>query len=134
MRMNLKERLDALTASQFDGNKYDMFVEGIMGLTTYDSGLNKEFAISIIEVINVIFERKTFEYIDDYHNYKKYILVAQILNQKGWLEWGTSIRGAWFDSSLTIGLITCAWVPTEMKIPYSIDNLKAVVKYMEENG
>lgn len=144
MLINVEERLDALLNlySRYNGDKHDMFV-GLMGLTAYDSGLNKEFsnsgvnkqiATNIIEIVNVIFEKKIFEYIVDYHNYRKFIIVAHLFKDRGWLDFENSMLDAHFKENCSGSApITCAWVLTEMRIPYSIDNLKAVVKYMEDN-
>ena len=57
-----------------------------------------KFGKDIIEVMEVINNRKNFEYIkEDKENYKKFILVANLLDKYNWIEWGTSIRGCWFD-------------------------------------
>ena len=70
----------------------------VFGLVTYDAGLDEIFVRKIIKVCKVILNNETFEYIDtDETNYTNYILVCQLLDKKGWINWGTSIRGAWFE-------------------------------------
>lgn len=66
-------------------------------LATYDSGLDLEFGKVIREVILVINDMSNFYYIKDRENYKKFILVCQLLTDKQLIDWGTSIRGCWFD-------------------------------------
>lgn len=68
---------------------------GIIGLTTYDDELDIEFGKMILETMIQIKNKTTFEYIKDQNNYRNYILSCNLLN--GWLDWGGSIRGAWFD-------------------------------------
>ena len=75
-----------------------IFVADIFDITTYDHGLSIEFGKTIIEVMEVINNRKNFEYMDQSReNYKKFILVANLLDHFNWIEWGTSIRGCWFN-------------------------------------
>lgn len=77
--------------------KYEWAASEVFDLTTYDGDLDKLFVKKIIEVLNVIFDRTTYDYIKDETNYITYILVCQLLEKFNWINWGTSIRGAWFD-------------------------------------
>lgn len=73
--------------------------DAIFGLTTYDIGLDIEFGKYILEIMEVISNKTNFEYIKyEGDDYKKFILVANILDKYNWIEWGTSIRGCWFSS------------------------------------
>ena len=85
--------------SNFDDapSKYEWAAHNIFDLTTYDGDLDELFVKCIIDVLKVIRDRSNFEYIKDENNYIKYILVCQLLDKFHWIEWGTSIRGAWFD-------------------------------------
>jgi len=69
--------------------------DAICNITTYDDDLSLEFGNMIYDTMEVIFERKTFEYIKHDENYIKYILSCHFIED--WLDWGTSIRGAWFN-------------------------------------
>jgi hypothetical protein len=69
--------------------------EQILGITTYDSGLDIEFGNMILETIKHIENKTTFEYIKNENNYREYILSINFI--ESWLDWGTSIRGAWFN-------------------------------------
>jgi len=80
----------------------------VFGLTTYDLDLDIEFGKDIFEVMKVIYEKRNFEYIKDMNNYKKYILVCNLLDNNHWLEWGSSIRGAWFHTFGEIRLNDCS--------------------------
>jgi hypothetical protein len=53
-----------------------------------------------LEVCEVILNGKTVAYINESDaNYKNYITIVNMPFLRGKLEWGTSIRGAWFDES-----------------------------------
>lgn len=70
----------------------------IFDFVTYDSNLDEYFAKKMIEVLDVILNRATFQYIDLSHdNYLNFITMCnmQFLSDK--IEYGTSIRGSWFD-------------------------------------
>ena len=130
--------------------KYEWAASEVFHLTTYDSALDERFVKNIIEVCRVILERRTYEYIEDEENYIKYILVCQLLEQNHWIEWGTSIRGAWFEIDLHQ-----IWPERQMrnyskdildelvwgrdddkhvieKVPFTVENIKALVEFMEE--
>ena len=118
--------------------KYEWAANEVFNLTTYDGALDELFVKKIIEVLKAIFERTTFEYIRDGTNYVTYILVCQLLEQFHWIDWGTSIRGAWFDTyhlnykpktildrdSETYGL---------EEVPCTEDNLKALIAFIESD-
>lgn len=98
--IEFKERL----AEEPVGYKLMFLSSTIMGLTTYDTDLDFEFGKEIYEIMKAIYERKNFEYVKDDMKYKKFILISNILDRNGWLEWGTSIRGCWFDEYSEIEL------------------------------
>ncbi|EGT5015215.1 hypothetical protein CDIF29631_04015 (plasmid) [Clostridioides difficile] len=75
-----------------------IFVTKLFGIITYDERLDIEFGKSIIEVMKSIQSRNNFDYIKNKKKYRQYILIANLLASNGWVEWGSSIRGAWFDA------------------------------------
>lgn len=124
--------------------KYEWAAMNIFDLFTYDSSLDEKFVKTIIEVCKVILEKGNYEYISDEQNYDKYILVCQMLRRFRWIDWGTSIRGAWFepdtDHSKEI-LEECKWWTAENgewtehvidAVPFTVDNLRDLVVFMEE--
>lgn len=130
-------------------SKYEWVAHSVFDLVTYDSSLDEEFVKDIIEVCKVILERRTFEYIRDRGNYVKYILVCQLLHNFHWIEWGTSIRGAWFEidthydyrTKVTTNhsrdiLDKLEWWGDEHhvieKVPFTEENMKALIEFMEE--
>lgn len=101
--MTITEQLDKayhLYSQQNDSNnKYD-FLEEIFGIITYDSGDGsaQEYLINkILDVINCINESENYKYIEkSEQNYFDYITVCNLDFVKSKIEWGSSIRGAWF--------------------------------------
>lgn len=118
--------------------KYEWAAGEIFELTTYDGELDELFVKKIIEVSKAILYRHTFEYIKDEKNYIAYILVCQIFEKFNWIDWGTSIRGAWFDCSnyerrrpiLDRNLDTCG----VDEVAFTRDNLKALIEFIEEGS
>lgn len=79
-------------------NKLEFIGESIFEFTTYDGEIDVIFAESMITVINHILNKTTFEYINESEtNYMNYLMMVNLPFLKNKLEWGTSIRGAWFD-------------------------------------
>jgi hypothetical protein len=69
----------------------------IFDFTTYDSEAGELFASKALEVCAAINEQRTFDYITDADNYRWYLLMVNMPFFAGRLEWGTSVRGAWWD-------------------------------------
>lgn len=132
--------------------KYSWAATEIFDIWTYDSSLDELFVKDILEVCKVILDQENFEYIKDEQNYKKYILVCQLLDKFHWIEWGTSIRGAWFDDdnycpkfeSRPIVKENEWWGPewtadgemerhTIAEVRFNEDNIKALIEFMTED-
>ena len=73
--------------------------DDVFDLTTYNPALSVDYGKTILEVMTAIRDRKTFEYIEvnNEASYSKYIAVCNWFNIHNLIEWGTSIRGAWFE-------------------------------------
>jgi len=69
----------------------------IFDIVTYDLDLDIEFGKDIFNIIEVIYNKKNFEYLKNEDNYKKFIIVCNILHINDWINWGTSIRNCWID-------------------------------------
>jgi hypothetical protein len=90
-----QERDDSLIDNTEEEQRLMFLSDQIMGLATYDDNLDIEFGKMFLETIIVIENGTTFEYIKDHENHKKYIMSCNFL--KKCIEYGTSIRGAWFN-------------------------------------
>lgn len=75
------------------------FIGGeIFDFTTYDGAMDVYFAKKMLDVIKCILNNNTFEYQGQSEdNYVNYHMMVNMPFLDGKLEWGTSIRGAWFD-------------------------------------
>lgn len=89
-----KETFECPTNSRF---KY--LAESIFDFTTYDDSMSDLFGRKAVEVCAVINDGKTFDYIEDAENYKWFLLMCNMPFFANKLEWGTSIRGAWWGAS-----------------------------------
>ena len=130
-------------------SKYEWAASNIFELCTYDGGLDERFVKDILEVCKVILDQQNYEYIEDENNYVKYILVCQTLRQFNWIDWGISLRGAYFHvdhhpesgSREILGALEWhEWDPKEKRseakkiegIPFSAENLRALITFLEE--
>lgn len=151
--LSVKERYRAQyeeEKTRFDDipSKYEWAAGNVFDLTTYDGGLDELFVKTIVEVLKVIRDRHTFEYILDEQNYIKYILVCQLLNGFHWIEWGTSIRGAWFDDyhpncrvrPILEEMEWSEWDPEKKEfvehkingVAFNEENIKDLIEFLEE--
>ena len=80
-------------------SRLEYLSDKIFNFATYDSEMAELFASKAIEVCKAITERKTFEYIGSKENYKWFLLMCNIPFFSERIEWGTSIRGAWWRDS-----------------------------------
>lgn len=78
------------------GSRLDYLSEYIFDFTTYDPEMSELFAKKAVEVCAAITNGYTFEYIRDPEDYKWFLLMCNMPFFAGRLEWGTSIRGAWW--------------------------------------
>ena len=70
----------------------------VFDFTTYDDNITRAFSGLMLEVIACILNKTTFEYQAKSENhYVNYLIMVNMPFLKDKLEWGSSIRGAWFD-------------------------------------
>ncbi len=79
-------------------SRLEFLGEQIFNFTTYDGEMSVLFAEKAIEVCDAITRRETFDYIGSADGYKWFLLMCNMPFFADRLEWGTSIRGAWWDS------------------------------------
>ena len=73
----------------------------IFDFTTYDDEMSELFAQKAVEVCKAITDGTTFDFIKDPENYRWYLLMCNLPFFASKLEWGGSIRGAWWDNEIT---------------------------------
>lgn len=113
-------------------DKYEWAANYIFDLCTYDAELDEKFVKAILEICQVIIDKENFYYIYNDKNYTTYILVCQLLNNFQWIDWGTSIRGAWFENYRDGRKVILEDIGKIDGVPFSIDNLKALIEFMKE--
>jgi hypothetical protein len=114
-------------------NKYEWAASEIFGLATYDGNLDELFVKKIVEVCQAILDRKTYEYIEaSDENYIAYIITCQLLRHKDWIDWGTSIRGAFFNKGNKAELILYYWKcgDKEFYVPFNEENIRTLIEFM----
>lgn len=79
-------------------SRLEYLSDHIFNFTTYDSEMSEIFATKAVEVCIAINDSKTFEYIKEPENYKWFLLMCNMPFFEPRLEWGTSIRGAWWGA------------------------------------
>lgn len=99
--MNYLERLEKEYAYDVEANnqesKLDYLSSDIFGFTTYDEEIGAFLARKALEICAAISNGTTFDYIKDAENYKWYIVILNTKFFSDKLDWGTSIRGAWWN-------------------------------------
>ena len=104
--------------------KYEWCASIIFDLVTYDSELDEIFVKNILEVCKSIINRTNYDYIKDPERYVQYIIVCQLLSSMKWIDWGTSIRGAWIAEYNKVNIIA--------EVPLTEENLRILIDFMEE--
>ena len=87
-------------------SKARFLVENIFELAVEDDELSAFYCSIIIDVCKALLNRTTYDYIKDEQNYKYYILVLNLPFFKDIIEWGVSIRGAWFTAGIEPYVLT----------------------------
>lgn len=70
----------------------------IFDLITYDSAMDLNLVGRMVEVCRAIVNRKTYEFQMTEEGYKDFITIVQFKWFSRKLNWGVSIRNAWFDN------------------------------------
>ena len=80
-------------------NRLEYLGDYIFDFKTYDAEMTELFVGKALEVCAAISGSKTFEYINDAENYRWFLLMCNMPFFARRLNWGTSIRGSWWDTS-----------------------------------
>lgn len=85
----------------------------IFDFTTYESYMASLFAKKAIEVCKAITDRETFEYIKTDENRQWYLIMVNMPFFVKKLDWGGSIRGAWWDFREPIVMSQMVGIPLD---------------------
>jgi hypothetical protein len=91
----LTEGYEAIASTDPIG-RLEYLADYLFDFTTYESEYSELFAKKALEVCAAISDSKTFEYIKEPENRLWYLLMVNMPFFADKLEWGTSIRGAWW--------------------------------------
>lgn len=80
-------------------SRVEFLAAHLFDFTTYDSEMDELLGEKAVEVFQAISERKTVEYIADKEKYRWYIIMCNMPFFAKRLEWGTSIRSAWWNGA-----------------------------------
>lgn len=91
----LEEGYEAIASTDPIG-RLEYLSDYIFNFTTYDGEIAELFASKALEVCAAISGRTTFDYIKDAEQYRWYLVMVNMPSFADKLEWGTSVRGAWW--------------------------------------
>lgn len=80
-----------------DLTKLEWLSSQIFEFTCYDGEIIPYLAQKMVEVLEVIVEKKQNEYLESLDNLRNYYLMINMPFLKDKLEWGVSVESAWFD-------------------------------------
>jgi hypothetical protein len=134
--MNYIEKLqeeyeNLMDFSEDEISKMQFLSDVVFDFTTYDGVLDEYFGQKMIEVLDVILNRTSFEYIKDESNYLNYITMVNMPFLKDKLEWGSSIRGAWFNKHTMPNADNFYYINSEFTVPKSDieDFIKSIIDW-----
>lgn len=79
-------------------NRLEYLSEHIFNFTTYDTNMSILFASKMVDICAAINDGSTYGYIEtNEENYRWFVLLCNMPFFYRRLNWGTSIRGAWWD-------------------------------------
>lgn len=84
--------------SSYEVSKFEYLSDYIFDFTTYQSDMAELFGRKAVEVAMAITEASTHKYIEDNENCMWYLLMCNMPFFMDRIDWGTSIRGAWWDA------------------------------------
>ena len=93
----LKESYEEEKERDNELDPYEYLADHIFDFTTYDGEAANRMGEVALSVCLAITDRSTFDYIENKVNYANYLNCVNLVFFMGKLEWGTSIRGAWWD-------------------------------------
>jgi hypothetical protein len=81
----------------YSRSRLEFISEYIFDFTTYDSEMSELFSDKALEVCEALTNKTVADYINNSDNYKWYLLLCNIPFFADRIDWGTSVRGAWWQ-------------------------------------
>ena len=115
--MNYRKLLDDSLAA---ARRHDLhktrqeLLADVFGFTTYDDEMDTLFVSKALEVCRAITDKQTFDYIKDESNYVWYLSLLNMPFFSSKVDWGGSIRGAWWNhGEIALEGICWGWLGDE---------------------
>ena len=80
-------------------SKLNFIATQVFLIWVYDSAIEEKMGLEFLKVCDVITKRYNFQFLESEENYELYIRTVSYPFFEGKLEWGSSIRGAWWEYS-----------------------------------
>ena len=117
------------------------YICDLFDITTYCREISEYIGKKVMDVCEAITDGTTFEYIRSDENHVWYIVVCNFPFIYPKLNWGGSIRGAWWDHGVQFKFDTCdLMVDGEQECDWCLDRdewicfIKAVVEFSREDN
>lgn len=78
-------------------SRLEYLADHVFDFTTYDSEMSGVLAKYAVQVCQALTYKATHDYIKSPENYRWYLIMCNMPFFRGRLDWGTSIRGAWWS-------------------------------------
>ena len=85
-----------------ESSRLEYLSGSIFGFTTYDEAADGLFVCKAIEVCEAITNKAVYHYITTENNHIWYLLMCNMPFFIERIDWGVSIRGAWWDSDIEL--------------------------------
>lgn len=103
-------------------SRLQYLADHIFDFTTYEDHMAELFAKRAVEVCAAISDRRTFDYIKASDEHRMwYLLMCNMPFFADRIEWGTSIRGAWWDYPLTLDSCGLFWQGGQVTAPLKFE-------------
>lgn len=122
-----KEELSWYDRDEEDKPFYEFVAHNIFHFYSYCNIPDLMYADDMIGVLRAIAESKTFEYIEEMDDYYKYAIMCDKLDDLGWIDWGTSIRGAFLTENEKYMIDNCKTI----KVNFA--SVMALIELAEED-
>lgn len=109
-------------------SKVEFLGQSVFGFTTDDGEIDLLFSQKMIDVINVILNNTNYQYIKSRKNYLNYLTMVNMPFLQDKLDYGTSIRGAWFDDYSEYTISSCNIQIPKMELTEFIRQLLVWIK------
>lgn len=99
--------VDSYNDEQTQTSRLEYLASAVFGINTYDGEMDGLLSAKAVEVCHAVSGKTTFEYIKDPDKYQWYLIMCHLPFFADRIEWGSSIRGAWWTAYEGIAFESC---------------------------